>query len=133
MLKIQVSMNKYEISTIAKVQSSSQSANAERFLNDFLSNMMSTLLVIPDNPEQGVLYLLTGVINLIQKHYHWDNLEIKFNLLCNALVILSALKQDDYLYHLNEGFISLFLIFIYFPFFIICIYLIYSFFYLNLI
>jgi hypothetical protein len=104
-LTIQSHMNTYEITNIAKLQASSpaSSVNIERFLNEFLSNMMSTLLVIPDNPEQGVLYLLTGVLNLIQKHYTWENLEIKFNLLCNALVILSALKQDEYLYHVNEG------------------------------
>jgi hypothetical protein len=75
----------------------------EKFLNDYLSNLMSTLLVIPDNPEQGVLYLLTGVLNLIQKHFQWENLDIKFNLLCNSLVILGALKQDEYLYHIPDG------------------------------
>lgn len=84
----------------------SNQSNVERFLNDYLSNMMSTLLVIPDNPEQGVLYLLTGVINLIQKHFVWESTEIKFNLLCNSLVILGALKQDNYLYHMTDGIIS---------------------------
>lgn len=74
----------------------------EKFLNDYLSNMMSTLLLIPDSPEQGVLYLLTGVLNMINQ-FNWDNLEIKFNLLANALVIFSALEQENYFYSVTNG------------------------------
>ncbi len=74
----------------------------EKFLNDFLSNMLSTLLLVPDSPEQGVLYLLTGVINMINQ-YNWDNLEIKFNLLTNVLVIFSALEQENYMHSINNG------------------------------
>lgn len=74
----------------------------ERFLNDYLSNMMSTLLLIPDSPEQGVLYLLTGVVNMINQ-FSWDSLEIKFNLLTNVLVIFSALEQDNYLHAIHNG------------------------------
>ena len=76
-------------------------ATIEKFLSDFLLDLMSTLLIIPDNPEQGVLYLLTGVINLIEKHFQWENVEIKYSLLAKALLILSALKQEDFLYHVN--------------------------------
>ncbi len=74
----------------------------EKFLNDFLSNMLSTLLLVPDSPEQGVLYLLTGVINMINQ-YNWDNLEIKFNLLTNVLVIFSALEQENYMHSIHNG------------------------------
>lgn len=65
--------------------------------------MLSTLLLIPDNPDQGVLYLLTGVINLINKHYTWENLEFKFNLLSNCLIILTSAKQENYIYHNKNG------------------------------
>lgn len=75
----------------------------ERLLNEYISNMLSTLLLIPDNPEQGVLYLLTGVLNLVNKHYQWENTEIKFNLLANFLVILGAMTQESYIYHINSG------------------------------
>lgn len=75
----------------------------EKYLNEYLCNFMSTLLIVPDNPEQGVIYLLTGLVNLIQKHINWENIEIKFNLLANAFVILAALKQENYLYHIHEG------------------------------
>lgn len=80
----------------------SHTSQCEKYLNDFLSNMMSTLLAVPDNPEQGVLYLLTGCLNLVQKHLTWENVECKFNLLLNGLVILSALKQEAHLYGVSD-------------------------------
>lgn len=78
----------------------------EKYLNEYLTNMMSTLLILPDNPEQGVLYLLTGVLNLIDKHLTWENADVKFNLLANAIIILTALKQENYLYHIDYGIIN---------------------------
>ncbi len=95
-------MNSFEASNPSKFSISSMSA-VEKFLSEYLTNMMSTLLLVPDNPEQGVLYLLTGVINLINKHVQWDNEEIKFNLLANSLIGLSAMAQTNYLHHLNNG------------------------------
>jgi hypothetical protein len=64
---------------------------------------MSTLICIPDNPDQGVLYLLTGISNTILKHFSWENLEIKLNLMLNMITILSAFKQENYLYHIENG------------------------------
>lgn len=94
----------YDASNLARLSTSNTSVSTvEKFLSDYLTNMMTTLLVIPDNPDQGVLYLLTGVMNLVQKHLNWDNLEIKFNLLANLLLVFSALKQEIYLYHINNG------------------------------
>ena len=94
----------FDASAVARPRSSSSpSAQVERFLNEYLTNLMSTLLVLPDNPELGVLYLLSGVLNLINTRYAWENLEIKFNLLLNVIVVLSSLKQENYLHHVNFG------------------------------
>lgn len=99
----QSSLN-YDGSNLAKLSSSMTSITAiEKFLAEYVSNMMTTLLLIPDNPDQGVLYLLTGVTNLVQKHFQWDNLEIKFNILIDILVIFNCLKQESYIYHLENG------------------------------
>ena len=75
----------------------------EQFLQDYLCNLLSTLLLIPDNPEQGGLYLLNGVLNVIQMHFPWENLEVKFNLLVNFVCLLSALKQENYIHHIPNG------------------------------
>jgi len=89
------------MSRLASSHAAFSMASIEKYLNDFLQNMMSTLIVIPDNPEQGVLYLLTGVLNLIEKHFAWENVDIKFSLLAKCLIALSALRQDEFLYHVN--------------------------------
>ncbi len=78
------------------------SSVVEKFLSDYLLNMMSTLLIIPDNPDQGVLYLSTGVLNIITKHFSWENLDIKLNLLLNLITLLSALKQENYLFNIEN-------------------------------
>lgn len=83
----------------------------EKFLSEYVSNMMTTLLLIPDNPEQGVLYLLTGIVNLVQKHFQWENIEIKFNILSEILVTFNCLKQESFIYHLENGKKNFFLIF----------------------
>jgi hypothetical protein len=67
-----------------------------------LCNLLNTLLLLPDNPEQGVLALLTGVLNLINEHIEWENLEFKFSLLADFCVILSAMKQETFLYHVHN-------------------------------
>ena len=78
-------------------------STVEKYLFEYLSSMLSTMLIIPDNPEQGVLYLFTGVFNLINKHFNWENLEYKIRLLAQCLILLSAIKQESYLHHINNG------------------------------
>ncbi len=95
-------MSSFEAANPSKFFLTSMSA-VEKFLSEYLTSMMSTLLLIPDNPEQGVLYLLTGVINLISKHVQWENEDIKFNLLANSMIALSAMSQTSFIYHLNNG------------------------------
>ncbi len=77
--------------------------SVEKFLSDYLLNMMSTLLIVPDNPDQGALYLLTGVLNIIIKHFNWENVELKLNLLLNLLTLLGSLKQENYLFRIENG------------------------------
>jgi hypothetical protein len=78
-------------------------AAIEKFLYEYITNLLSTLILIPDNPEQGVLYLLNGITNVIQKHYQWENVEIKVNLLINVICLLCALKQEKYIYHVPNS------------------------------
>jgi len=93
----------FDGTNLAYQNTANAAANMEAFLNDYILNLMSTLLVLPDNPEQGVLYLMTILINFVDIHYKWENLEIKYNLLTYGLVALSAFKQENYLYHIENG------------------------------
>ena len=43
----------------------------DRWLNEFLPGLLCTVLVVPDNPEHGVLFLIKASLNAINK-YNWD-------------------------------------------------------------
>nr|XP_015215436.1 PREDICTED: UPF0505 protein C16orf62 homolog [Lepisosteus oculatus] len=72
--------------------------SSEGFLLEFINNFLSTLLVVPDHPEQGVLYLVRGLLNIIQDYTWEDNSDAKVRLYISALHLLAALSQENYLY-----------------------------------
>lgn len=75
--------------------------STEPYLLSYLSNFLSTLLVVPDNPEHGVLYLTRGLLNAVQR---WcdDNTLTKSYLYLRALDLLSTVTQEVYPYHIDE-------------------------------
>ncbi|XP_030629505.1 VPS35 endosomal protein-sorting factor-like [Chanos chanos] len=72
--------------------------SSESFLLDFINNFLSTLLVVPDHPEQGVLYLVRGLLNMVQDYTWEDNSDAKIRVYISALPLLAALSQESYLY-----------------------------------
>jgi hypothetical protein len=78
-------------------------ATIEHLLYDYICNLFSTLLLAPDNPEQSGLYLLNGILNVLQNHLKFENIEIKFKIFLNFISLLSALKQEKYIYHIENG------------------------------
>jgi len=58
--------------------------------------------VLQDNPDQGVLVLIKGLVNVI-KVYKFDTEETRHKVYLNALVTLSAMSQDKYLYRVEKG------------------------------
>ncbi|XP_071450992.1 VPS35 endosomal protein-sorting factor-like [Hetaerina americana] len=86
--------------------------SSEPFLVGYLSQFLSTLLVVPDPPEQGVLYLTRGLLNVVQ-HYSWlcspgANSDAKKGSMSQALVYLNVLQmlssatQETYLYRVDK-------------------------------
>jgi len=45
--------------------------STESLLVDCICGFLSTLVVVPDSPELGTLYLLRGLLNVVQD-YPWD-------------------------------------------------------------
>ena len=65
---------------------------------DYLPGLLSTLLVIPDNPEEGVLFLIKSVLNAINK-YSWDKQkEFKCLALLDGVKLLASACQETYPY-----------------------------------
>lgn len=76
--------------------------NSESFIISYLKNLLSTLLVVPDNPEKGVLYLTRGLLNILQQ-YKWEPNSVSRTILhLHVLDMLTASAQDCYPYHVNK-------------------------------
>uniref|UniRef100_A0A4X2K4I7 VPS35 endosomal protein-sorting factor-like n=1 Tax=Vombatus ursinus TaxID=29139 RepID=A0A4X2K4I7_VOMUR len=75
---------------------------SESFLLEFLCNLFSTLLIVPDHPEQGVLFLVRGLLNVIQDYTWEDNSDDKIRIYTSVLHLLSAMSQETYLYHVDK-------------------------------
>uniref|UniRef100_A0A8C3XU67 VPS35 endosomal protein-sorting factor-like n=1 Tax=Chelydra serpentina TaxID=8475 RepID=A0A8C3XU67_CHESE len=75
---------------------------SEPFLLEFFCNFFSTLLIVPDHPEQGVLFLVRGLLNVIQDYMWEDNSDDKVRIYTNVLHLLSAMTQETYIYHIDK-------------------------------
>ncbi|XP_066519962.1 VPS35 endosomal protein-sorting factor-like [Hoplias malabaricus] len=85
-----------EVSRTISVEGKQRSSEA--FLLDFINNFLSILLVVPDHPEQGVLYLVRGLLNMVQDYTWEDNSDAKVRVYISALPLLAAMSQETYLY-----------------------------------
>ncbi|KAL2101771.1 hypothetical protein ACEWY4_003532 [Coilia grayii] len=76
--------------------------STESLLLDFINNFMATLLVVPDHPEQGVLYLVRGLLNMVQDYTWEENSNAKVRVYCSAIPLLAAMSQETYLYSIPK-------------------------------
>uniref|UniRef100_A0A3Q2TGY7 VPS35 endosomal protein-sorting factor-like n=1 Tax=Fundulus heteroclitus TaxID=8078 RepID=A0A3Q2TGY7_FUNHE len=76
--------------------------SSETFLLDFINNFLATLLVVPDHPEHGVLYLVRGLLNMVQDYTWEDNSDAKVRVYISALPLLAAMSQETYLYSIPK-------------------------------
>ena len=69
------------------------------------SSLSNALLLFcwQDSPEAGVLYLLRGLLNVLQD-YTWDtNSDARVIAYTRVLAVLSAYSQEDYPSHVDKG------------------------------
>lgn len=59
--------------------------------------------VLQDHPEQGVLYLVRGLLNMVQDYTWEDNSDAKVRVYISALPLLAAMSQENYLYTIPKG------------------------------
>ncbi|KAK9513013.1 hypothetical protein O3M35_001303 [Rhynocoris fuscipes] len=74
----------------------------DSFLEDYVKNLLSSLIVFPDCAEQGVLYLTRGVINVLNEYSTEYNLHTITRLYLCVLDMLSTVAQPDYPYHVKK-------------------------------
>ncbi|XP_046425183.1 VPS35 endosomal protein-sorting factor-like [Neodiprion virginianus] len=75
--------------------------SSEPYLLSYLSSFLSTLLVVPDSPEHGVLYLMRGLLNAVQRCFE-ANSSSKSYLYLRVLDLLSTVTQENYPYHVDK-------------------------------
>ena len=67
------------------------------------AHLLSALLVVPDNPDAGVLVLMRGLYTSLQRR-EWDATQDQHAFaLCDVINALCALAQEKYLYHVDRG------------------------------
>ncbi|GFY51218.1 VPS35 endosomal protein sorting factor-like, partial [Trichonephila inaurata madagascariensis] len=85
--------------TIIEVDNKHKST--EPYLLSYINNLLSTLLIVPDHPEQEPLYLIRGLLNVIQG-YSWVKVsDVKSLVYLNVLNLLSALSQESYIWSID--------------------------------
>jgi hypothetical protein len=58
---------------------------------------------LQDNPDQGTLYLIRGLLNAVTS-YQWEShSDAKAIIFMNIIVLLSAMCQESYLYGIDKG------------------------------
>ncbi|KAG1676021.1 UPF0505 protein C16orf62 [Nymphon striatum] len=76
--------------------------SSEPMILNYINNFLSTLLIVPDHPEEGVLYLIRGLLNVLH-NYTWEtNNDSLIMAYINVLSLLSASGQESFLYHVEK-------------------------------
>lgn len=60
-------------------------------------------MCLQDHPEHGVLYLVRGLLNMVQDYTWEDNSDAKVRVYVSALPLLAAMSQETYLYSIPKG------------------------------
>ncbi|XP_060527823.1 VPS35 endosomal protein-sorting factor-like isoform X2 [Cylas formicarius] len=90
---------KAALSIIPELESSAQS---DTFLIAFVRQFLSTLIVVPDNPERGILSLTRMLLNIL-KNYEWNKPNWSLALIyINVIEMFSTMTQDVYPYHVDR-------------------------------
>lgn len=56
-----------------------------------------------DHPEHGVLYLVRGVLNMVQDYTWEESSDAKVRVYISALPLLAAMSQETYLYTIPKS------------------------------
>lgn len=73
--------------------------STEPYLNSFLANFLSTLVVVPDSPERGVLHHLRQLLDTVER-IPWDEHGTgPAATYLNALDLLAVVSNDVFPYH----------------------------------
>ncbi|XP_034113243.1 VPS35 endosomal protein sorting factor-like [Drosophila albomicans] len=73
----------------------------ERYLVAYLCNMLATLIVVPDSPEQGVLYFLRLLLEIVGRRSFKANSTAPTIIYLHALDMLYVQSLEQFPYHID--------------------------------
>ena len=85
-----------------KLEIESKTVSSDAYLNSYVSNFLSTLLLVPDNPSKTTLYVLRQLLNIITELKWSLKLNGRMSIYLQALNLLNAYAQSHYLYSIQK-------------------------------
>ena len=85
-----------------KMEVEQKTISCDAYLSNYVSNFMSTLLLVPDNPSKTTLYLLRQLLNIIAELKWSVKLHGRMSVYLQALNLLNAYAQSHYLYSIPK-------------------------------
>lgn len=76
--------------------------STENELVDVALNMLGTLLIVPDNPEQGVLTMFRGLLNAAMEYKWASDSDALATIYTRALHLLGAYAQSKYIHKIEQ-------------------------------
>lgn len=75
----------------------------ERYLVAYICNMLATLIVVPDSPEQGVLYFLRLLLDIVGRRNFKANSSAPSIIYLHVLDMLYVQSMERFPYHIDGG------------------------------
>lgn len=85
------------------IEVDSKPKSMDTYLTSYISNMLATLVLVPDSPERGVLYLLNLLLDVVQKYPFALHTAEPIKIYLNALDMLYVQSLEEFPYHVPQG------------------------------
>ncbi|KAI6660497.1 hypothetical protein LOD99_14081 [Oopsacas minuta] len=85
-----------------KMEVEQKTISSDGYLNNYVSNFLSTLLLVPDNPSKTTLYVFRQLLNIVAELKWSVKLNGRMTVYLQALNLLNAYAQSQYLYSIPK-------------------------------
>lgn len=79
-----------------------KSRSSEFYLLSYTQKFLATLIVVPDSPDQGVLFLMRCLIDAVRA-FQFENVSLLITFYLDALETMNVMAQAEYPFHIKNG------------------------------
>lgn len=95
------------LNLVAELPNSIKSKSMDSYLISYLTNMLATLVLVPDSPERGVLYLLRLLLDVVPKYPFAANSSGPTKIYLNVLDMLYVESFEEFPFYIPQGWFHL--------------------------